>query len=62
IERMLPALSAAKLADMVALASIPEDIRGFGHVKQRTLAGALEKQSRILARLDKGEGSDLHAA
>jgi indolepyruvate ferredoxin oxidoreductase len=62
IERMLPALSAAHLADVVALASIPENIRGFGHVKQRTLAGALEKQSRILDRLDKGGGSDLHAA
>jgi len=33
----------------VQIASIPEEIRGYGHVKMQTLAAAKEKQARLLA-------------
>ena len=32
----------------VQIASIPEEIRGFGHVKHRHLAAAKEKEARLL--------------
>jgi indolepyruvate ferredoxin oxidoreductase len=37
---------------MTALASIPEDIRGYGHVKERHLHNAKQKEAELLARLD----------
>jgi len=33
----------------VQIASIPEEIRGYGHVKMRSLVAAKEKQARLLA-------------
>jgi indolepyruvate ferredoxin oxidoreductase len=33
----------------VQISSIPEEIRGYGHVKMRSLAAAKEKQARLLA-------------
>jgi indolepyruvate ferredoxin oxidoreductase len=33
----------------VAIASIPEDIRGFGHVKERNLKAAKRKEAELLA-------------
>jgi indolepyruvate ferredoxin oxidoreductase len=38
IESLLPKLTSENLAQAVAIASVPEDIRGFGHVKERHLA------------------------
>jgi indolepyruvate ferredoxin oxidoreductase len=49
IGALLPQLTAANLAQAVAIASIPEDIRGFGHVKERMLKAAKEKEARLLA-------------
>jgi indolepyruvate ferredoxin oxidoreductase len=49
IGALLPQLTAANLAQAVAIASIPEDIRGFGHVKERMLKAAMEKEARLLA-------------
>jgi indolepyruvate ferredoxin oxidoreductase len=34
----------------VEIASIPEDIRGYGHVKERNLAAARTKWKALLAR------------
>ena len=48
---LLPRLSAANLPQMVALAAIPEDIRGYGHVKERHLKAAREKEAALLAEL-----------
>lgn len=61
---LLPGLSAANLPQMIALAAIPEDIRGYGHVKERHLKAAREKEAALLAALKaapQGEGV-LHAA
>jgi indolepyruvate ferredoxin oxidoreductase len=37
IDRLLPLLNAGNLADAAALATLPEKIRGFGHVKARAI-------------------------
>jgi indolepyruvate ferredoxin oxidoreductase len=49
ISALLAHLTQDNLAQAVAIASIPEEIRGYGHVKERHLAAALAKQKRLLA-------------
>jgi indolepyruvate ferredoxin oxidoreductase len=49
ISALLPKLTADTLAQAVAIASIPEDIRGFGHVKERHLASAKQKEAALIA-------------
>ncbi|MES2128040.1 MAG: indolepyruvate ferredoxin oxidoreductase family protein [Pseudomonadota bacterium] len=46
---LLPKLTSDNLAQAVAIASIPEDIRGYGHVKERHLKAAKEKEATLLA-------------
>ncbi|MBZ2205991.1 indolepyruvate ferredoxin oxidoreductase family protein [Massilia soli] len=50
---LLPKLNATNLAQAVAIASIPEDIRGYGHVKERHLKAAKEKEAALLANFGK---------
>ena len=54
-ERLLPALNAANHASAVALARLPERIRGYGHVKLANVATARAQQKDLLARFDAGE-------
>jgi indolepyruvate ferredoxin oxidoreductase len=49
VEELLEALTQRNHADAVRIASIPEDIRGFGHVKLRSVAAARAKQAALLA-------------
>jgi indolepyruvate ferredoxin oxidoreductase len=49
---LLARLNDANLAQAVAIASIPEDIRGYGHVKERHLKVAKEKEAALLAAFD----------
>ena len=49
IEELLPALTAANLAQAAEIARIPEEIRGYGHVKERHLAAARPKWERLMA-------------
>ena len=49
VEALLPRLTAENLAQAVAIASVPEDIRGFGHVKERNLQAAKRKEAQLLA-------------
>jgi len=49
---LLGKLNEANLAQAVAIASIPEDIRGYGHVKERHLKVAKEKEAALLAVFD----------
>jgi len=49
VDELLHSLSAERLADAVALASLPEEIRGYGHVKERHLAKARAKRDAMLA-------------
>jgi indolepyruvate ferredoxin oxidoreductase len=46
---LLPKLSTENLAQAVAIASIPEDIRGYGHVKERHLTAARAKEAQLLS-------------
>jgi indolepyruvate ferredoxin oxidoreductase len=50
VERLLGELSADNHALAVQIASIPEEIRGFGHVKARNLEPARKKRDELLAR------------
>jgi indolepyruvate ferredoxin oxidoreductase len=50
IEGLLAELTPERLALAVEIASIPEDIRGYGHVKERNLAAARTKWKALLAR------------
>lgn len=49
ISRLLPLLNEENLSQAVAIASIPEDIRGYGHVKERHLLAAKTKEASLLA-------------
>jgi indolepyruvate ferredoxin oxidoreductase len=49
IEELLKGMSAARLAQAVEIARIPEEIRGYGHVKARHLAAARGKWATLMA-------------
>ena len=49
IEELLEDLSADNLAAAAAIARIPEDIRGYGHVKARHVAAARPKWAALMA-------------
>ncbi|HEX7987863.1 MAG TPA: DUF6537 domain-containing protein, partial [Duganella sp.] len=53
VASLLPKLTAENLAQAVAIASIPEDIRGYGHVKERHLKSAKQKEATLLAAFGK---------
>ncbi|MGE5622599.1 MAG: DUF6537 domain-containing protein, partial [Bacillota bacterium] len=57
IAALLPRLHADNLSKAVAIASIPEDIRGFGHVKERNLKAAKEKEAALLKEFDAPQSS-----
>jgi indolepyruvate ferredoxin oxidoreductase len=48
IRMLLPKLDAKTLSAAVALASVPEEIRGYGHVKEASVESARLKQSQLL--------------
>ena len=49
IDEVLRGLNAATLSQAVAIASIPEDIRGYGHVKARHLVAARAKWDALMS-------------
>jgi indolepyruvate ferredoxin oxidoreductase len=49
IGALLDGLDAARLPRAIALARLPEDIRGFGHVKAWSMKKAAEKRAALLA-------------
>jgi indolepyruvate ferredoxin oxidoreductase len=62
IAGLLPKLATGNLSTAVAIASIPEDIRGFGHVKERHLRAAKEKEAALLKAIDAPAAPPQHAA
>ncbi|CAH1654432.1 Indolepyruvate ferredoxin oxidoreductase, alpha and beta subunits [Hyphomicrobiales bacterium] len=54
LDELLEKLDAGNHALAVALASIPEKIRGFGHIKQRHLEAAKREEAELLERFRKG--------
>ena len=51
IEEILAGLSPANHVTAVELASLPLEIRGFGHIKEANLTRAKAKETVLLARL-----------
>ena len=49
VDEVLAGLNAANLSQAIAIAKIPEDIRGYGHVKARHLVTAREKWHGLMA-------------
>ncbi len=49
VRDLVAGLTADKVGLAVRIASIPEDIRGYGHVKERHLAAARIEQAKLLA-------------
>jgi indolepyruvate ferredoxin oxidoreductase len=49
IDEVLQTLSASNLTQAVEIARVPEDIRGYGHVKERHLAAARPKWAALMA-------------
>ncbi len=52
---LLSRLNADNLAQATAIARIPEDIRGYGHVKERHLKAAKQKEADLLRMFDAGQ-------
>ena len=50
VDELLPALDADNVALAVELASIPERIRGYGHVKDAHLHAAKQHEAELLVR------------
>jgi indolepyruvate ferredoxin oxidoreductase len=60
IEELLTELPAHRLAQAAEIARIPEEIRGYGHVRARHLATARGKWERLMSAWRSGQG--LHRA
>jgi indolepyruvate ferredoxin oxidoreductase len=62
VERLLGGLTPQNHALAVQIAAIPDEIRGFGHIKARTLAPARKKRDELLARYEAGPAAERAAA
>src|SRR5687767_5138008 len=62
VERLLAGLTPQNHALAVQIASIPEEIRGFGHIKARNLGPARKKWEQLLARFASGPTAERAAA
>ncbi|MGQ0651835.1 MAG: DUF6537 domain-containing protein, partial [Betaproteobacteria bacterium] len=62
IEQLLPALKAGNVALAAEIARIPEEIRGYGHVKERHLLAAREKWARLMLQWREGVAGKARAA
>lgn len=51
IEQVMPILSVETIGDAIALARLPETIRGFGHVKQRHASHASKRKAQLLEKM-----------
>jgi indolepyruvate ferredoxin oxidoreductase len=62
LDEVLPGLTPDNHPIAVALAAIPEKIRGFGHVKQRHLTAAKADEAALLEQFRTGAPALLKAA
>ncbi|NJM29880.1 MAG: indolepyruvate ferredoxin oxidoreductase family protein, partial [Rhizobiales bacterium] len=61
IERLLPMLNKNNRAMIVETASLPDQIRGFGPVKEASALAAKAREAELLARLEQTPASKLQA-
>lgn len=52
VESLLPRLTQSNADIVLAIARLPQAIRGYGHVKEKTIENAGAEQARLLAQLD----------
>jgi indolepyruvate ferredoxin oxidoreductase len=62
VERLLAGLAPQNHPLTVQIASLPEEIRGFGHIKKRNLEAARRKRAELLARFDADTAHERAAA
>jgi indolepyruvate ferredoxin oxidoreductase len=62
INDILPRLNAANYSAATALAAIPEDIRGYGHVKEEHLLKAKAKEAELLKKFQNPQEPQKRAA
>ena len=62
VDELLGGLDAGNLALATEIARLPEDIRGYGHVKNRHLAKVRPKWAALMARWRTGGGAERRAA
>jgi indolepyruvate ferredoxin oxidoreductase len=62
VERLLARLTPRNHALAVQIASIPEEIRGYGHIKARSLEPARRKRDELLARYESETAAERVAA
>lgn len=55
IERLLERLSAENVDTATAIASVPEQIRGYGHVKAASVTTAAAEEARLMALFEAGQ-------
>jgi indolepyruvate ferredoxin oxidoreductase len=62
VERLLTRLTPQNHAVAVQIAALPEEIRGFGHIKARTLAATRQKRDQLLSDYETGAAPQRAAA
>jgi len=63
IARLLPQLSAQNHASAIQIASLPEEIRGYGHIKLKSIVAARKKRDELLSEYQRsGSGTELRRA
>ena len=62
VARLLARLNSQNAALALEIAAIPDEIRGFGHIKARNLAPARKKWQELLARYEAGQAAQRAAA
>jgi indolepyruvate ferredoxin oxidoreductase len=60
VEYLLRELNADNYRTAVALAELPEQIRGYGHIKERSLAKVREQSNQLIARMLVSEITAVH--
>jgi len=58
LEKITVGLTKANHASAVAIAEIPEQIRGYGHVKEKAVAEAAQARTRLLSAFDRPSERD----
>ena len=62
IERLLERLSTDNVETAAAIASVPEQIRGYGHIKAASVTTATQDEARLLAVFEAGKQALVRAA
>ncbi|WP_409319016.1 indolepyruvate ferredoxin oxidoreductase family protein [Pseudomonas sp. KCJK9016] len=57
LQRLLPNLNAENLPLFVEWANLPESIRGYGHVKERSIAAARQREKDLIVQIVTGSHS-----